>query len=173
MSTSATALPKPVSGQPCSCGSGLDFAVCCEPVISGKRPAATAEQLMRARFTAHVANDNKFLHYTYLPSSRLPYVEEPDTAPVAWTRLVIHSHEPEVKPDVSYVDFTAYYTDSGVESAMHEKSEFLRINGNWIFARPLRHGPAPIKSAAPKVGRNDPCPCGSGKKFKQCCLGKA
>ncbi|HCS1330106.1 TPA: SEC-C domain-containing protein, partial [Salmonella enterica] len=21
-----------------------------------------------------------------------------------------------------------------------------------------------------KVGRNDPCPCGSGKKFKQCCL---
>ena len=22
----------------------------------------------------------------------------------------------------------------------------------------------------PKVGRNDPCPCGSGKKFKQCCL---
>ena len=23
-----------------------------------------------------------------------------------------------------------------------------------------------------KVGRNDPCPCGSGKKFKKCCLGK-
>ena len=28
---------------------------------------------------------------------------------------------------------------------------------------------APIKRDAPKVGRNDPCPCGSGKKFKQCC----
>ena len=25
------------------------------------------------------------------------------------------------------------------------------------------------KKAAPKVGRNDPCPCGSGKKYKQCC----
>ena len=24
----------------------------------------------------------------------------------------------------------------------------------------------------PKVGRNDPCPCGSGKKYKKCCLGK-
>ena len=23
-----------------------------------------------------------------------------------------------------------------------------------------------------KVGRNDPCPCGSGKKYKQCCLSK-
>ncbi|HRD91345.1 MAG TPA: SEC-C metal-binding domain-containing protein, partial [Accumulibacter sp.] len=22
---------------------------------------------------------------------------------------------------------------------------------------------------APKVGRNDPCPCGSGRKFKKCC----
>jgi hypothetical protein len=29
---------------------------------------------------------------------------------------------------------------------------------------PRRHGP--------KVGRNDPCPCGSGRKYKRCCLGK-
>lgn len=34
------------------------------------------------------------------------------------------------------------------------------------------HGPgpaAPITREAPKVGRNDPCPCGSGKKYKKCC----
>jgi hypothetical protein len=31
---------------------------------------------------------------------------------------------------------------------------------------------APIKHTEPKVGRNDPCPCGSGKKYKKCCLGK-
>jgi hypothetical protein len=33
----------------------------------------------------------------------------------------------------------------------------------------------PAKPAArtqPKIGRNEPCPCGSGKKFKRCCLGK-
>ncbi|MCJ7832897.1 MAG: SEC-C domain-containing protein, partial [Deltaproteobacteria bacterium] len=31
-----------------------------------------------------------------------------------------------------------------------------------------------IKSAQaiPRVGRNDPCPCGSGRKYKKCCLGK-
>jgi hypothetical protein len=29
--------------------------------------------------------------------------------------------------------------------------------------------PKPIRRAQPKVGRNDPCPCGSGKKFKKCC----
>lgn len=29
---------------------------------------------------------------------------------------------------------------------------------------------APILNASPRVGRNDPCPCGSGKKYKKCCL---
>jgi hypothetical protein len=32
--------------------------------------------------------------------------------------------------------------------------------------------PDPYIRAEPKVGRNDPCPCGSGKKYKRCCLGK-
>ena len=31
--------------------------------------------------------------------------------------------------------------------------------------------PKTIRNATPKVGRNDPCPCGSGKKYKRCCLG--
>ena len=46
-------------------------------------------------------------------------------------------------------------------------------DGAWIYTRPLREGPAPFKSAARKPGRNDPCPCGSGKKYKQGCLLKA
>ena len=29
--------------------------------------------------------------------------------------------------------------------------------------------PEPIRREEPKVGRNDPCPCGSGKKYKKCC----
>jgi hypothetical protein len=29
----------------------------------------------------------------------------------------------------------------------------------------------PFRRESPKVGRNDPCPCGSGKKHKKCCLG--
>ena len=27
----------------------------------------------------------------------------------------------------------------------------------------------PVRRSEPKVGRNDPCPCGSGKKYKKCC----
>jgi hypothetical protein len=36
---------------------------------------------------------------------------------------------------------------------------------------PMYHvPPAPVRARAPKVGRNDPCPCGSGRKYKRCCL---
>ncbi len=31
----------------------------------------------------------------------------------------------------------------------------------------------PIRNMGKKVGRNEPCPCGSGKKYKQCCMRKA
>ncbi|MGI6087744.1 MAG: preprotein translocase subunit SecA [Kiritimatiellia bacterium] len=35
--------------------------------------------------------------------------------------------------------------------------------------RPARPAPEPVMRTEPKVGRNDPCPCGSGKKYKKCC----
>lgn len=38
--------------------------------------------------------------------------------------------------------------------------------------KPIDNKESDKKAAIEKVGRNDPCPCGSGKKFKKCCLGK-
>jgi SEC-C motif-containing protein len=157
------------SSAPCPCGSGRTFGECCEPILKQQKPAATAEQLMRSRFTAHFLRDHQHLHRTYLPTARQPYVEEKEAIELNWKRLVIHAHEPGPKPDVATVDFSAYYDDNGVEQAMHEKSEFRQIDGQWFFVRPLRSGPAPVRSAQAKVGRNDPCPCGSGKKYKHCC----
>lgn len=43
------------------------------------------------------------------------------------------------------------------------------IHDIFRFWQVQRSSPAPVRREAPKVGRNDPCPCGSGKKFKQCC----
>ena len=40
-----------------------------------------------------------------------------------------------------------------------ERSRFLKENGQWYY----------IDGTRPQFGRNDPCPCGSGKKFKKCC----
>jgi SEC-C motif-containing protein len=173
MASLPTALPKPQSGQPCPCGSGRSFGDCCEPVLAGRRDAATAEALMRSRFTAHVAHDFGYLHRSYLPTAHLPFEGEENPSTLDWTRLVIHAHEPGAKPDTAFVDFTAYFVDEAGEHPLQEKSEFLRVNGKWLYHRTVRTGPAPFKSAAPKAGRNDPCPCGSGKKYKHCCLAKA
>lgn len=125
---------------------------------------------MRSRFTAHVVRDYRHLHRTDLETARKAYVEEDVGAEeLNWTRLVVHAHDTGPKPETAFVDFTAYYENGDVESALHEKSEFVRIDGNWFYTRAVRTGPAPVKSAQPKVGRNEPCPCGSGKKFKHCC----
>lgn len=127
---------------------------------------------MRSRFTAHVAHDFLHLHRSYLKTSREPYVEDPDAGKTLWTRLEIHSHQPGAKPDSAFVDFTAYHQEGDREIAHLEKAEFQRVEGTWFYTRAVRVGPAPIVSSEAKVGRNDPCPCGSGKKYKQCCLRK-
>jgi SEC-C motif domain protein len=166
------AAARPAPDAPCPCGSGRTFGVCCGPVLERQRPAATAEELMRSRFTAHAVRDYRHLHRTFLPTSRQPYVEaaDSDAGDLAWTRLVVHAHEKGTKPDTAFVEFSAYYQSEGAEHVIQEKSEFLRVDGEWFYSRTVRQGPAPIKSAHPKVGRNDPCPCGSGKKHKHCCL---
>ena len=38
------------------------------------------------------------------------------------------------------------------------------------YLKEMKHHPTPSQRARRKVGRNDVCPCGSGKKFKKCCL---
>ena len=173
MDTSPTVTRKAERTEPCPCGSGVIFGECCEPILENRKPAATAEQLMRARFVAHVQHDFRFLHNTYRPTAGRPYEPEAGEPPVQWTKLVVHSHEAGSLPDKAYVDFSAYGVEAGVEKVLHEKAEFLRIDGVWLYNREARLGPAPYKAAAPKPGRNDPCPCGSGKKYKQCCWLKA
>ena len=126
---------------------------------------------MRSRFTAHVAHDYEHLHRTLHGVVEEPYVPEKEEG----GRELDAAGDPlargRTRPDHATVDFTAYYREGDKELAFPEKAEFQKIEGNWIYTKALRQGPAPIKSQA-KVGRNDPCPCGSGKKYKQCCLAK-
>ncbi len=78
----------------------------------------------------------------------------------------------------------------GVPSELPPDQEFQLFGdtveelSNWSFARPKADAkgayrepidwspPAPVVNPYRNVGRNDPCPCGSGKKFKKCCLDK-
>jgi len=40
----------------------------------------------------------------------------------------------------------------------------------WWLAQRVEGKSSPIQCTSPRTGRNDPCPCGSGKKYKKCCL---
>ena len=47
----------------------------------------------------------------------------------------------------------------------------LRLHGRKAVYFPSEEEEEAAPAASPKVGRNDPCPCGSGKKYKKCCGG--
>lgn len=51
------------------------------------------------------------------------------------------------------------------ESAVDDMDEAERE-----YFRKMKIWPTPKQQRLGRVGRNDPCPCGSGKKFKKCCL---
>jgi SEC-C motif-containing protein len=64
------------------------------------------------------------------------------------------------KPEHALVSFIARWHDGEGDHAHHERSAFVQRNGRWYFIDPT----VPLKA-----GRNDPCPCESGEKFKKCC----
>ena len=46
-----------------------------------------------------------------------------------------------------------------------------KIHAYWLAGRAEYESVVrPVRRSEPRVGRNDPCPCGSGKKYKKCCL---
>jgi SEC-C motif-containing protein len=69
------------------------------------------------------------------------------------------------------VEFVASYTYKDEDQQYHEVASFSKVEGNWFFTEGKPAVRKPVVRAEPKVGRNDPCPCGSGKKFKRCCGG--
>ena len=58
-----------------------------------------------------------------------------------------------------------------ITSASMDRSAIdgMNIEGETVPNKSSNEKAQPIKNDGPKVGRNDPCPCGSGKKYKNCC----
>ncbi len=157
----------------CPCGSGKLTAECCAPILGGARKAATAEQLMRARYTAYATHEIDFLYNSscaevqeeFDPEASRRWAESSE-----WTGMdVIATEQGQEDDDEGVVEFVARYSVNGTAFEHHERSLFRRIDGDWKFIDGVIVKPEPIVREAPKVGRNDPCPCGSGKKYKKCC----
>lgn len=157
----------------CHCGSGKSFDECCKLVIKGKKIPETAEMLMRARYSAFVEKEIDFIMETVSPGhpdnmSREAVKKWADKND--WKKIeIIKVEKGESEDSEGYVEFKAYSTVENVLQAHHEKAKFVKIKGKWYFEDGEQVLPEQIKREAPKTGRNDPCPCGSGKKFKKCC----
>lgn len=155
----------------CPCGSGTAHSDCCAPIISGKRPAATPEQLMRARYAAHVIVAIDFIFESTHPDHRQNYNHEGTkewAESAEWLGLeILGTQAGGAQDQTGEVEFIARYRDKEGLREHHEQAHFARVDGIWYFTGGDLVRPQPL--LVNKTGRNDPCPCGSGRKFKKCC----
>ncbi|HEB92016.1 MAG TPA: hypothetical protein ENI94_00780 [Gammaproteobacteria bacterium] len=154
----------------CPCGSGQPFADCCAPYLCGAKIAATAEALMRSRYTAYVEHDDAYLIASWdqqtCPDDLHPSASDGST----WTGLKILRTEAGGENDnEGVVEFVASCDVRGTPAQLHEISQFRRSDGRWLYVDGDTQ--QPVRRSQPKVGRNEPCFCGSGKKYKRCCGG--
>lgn len=147
----------------CPCCSGKPFSSCCKPLLSGEKKAQQPEELMRSRYTAYVLKDMPYILKTWHPDTR-PSEINPDTVP-NWQGLRV-LYTDTVKNNYGIVEFEAKAFYRGKTHLLHEKSRFKRENTMWMY---VDGDVNPSSEKNKKVGRNRPCPCGSGKKFKKCC----
>ena len=157
----------------CPCGSEQLFSKCCEPIISGEVLAPTAESLMRSRYSAFVTNNIDYLLESNHPSTRHSIDR---TAMAAWAKHsewlgleILSTSEGGVDNTDGVVEFRCVYKTQGAEQVLHEYSHFKRVKDRWFYVDGRSPSVETIRREGPKVRRNDPYSCGSGKKFKKCC----
>ncbi len=151
---------------PCPCGLHAHYSACCKVFIDGVKNAETAELLMRSRYTAYVVKDVDYLLKTWHFAGR-PDEIDPASIPT-WTGLtIVRTEEGQADDSEGIVEFKAQAQDGQQSWQLHEVSNFVKDEDQWYYVDGDIVKPEPVTSS--KVGRNAPCPCGSGKKFKKCC----
>ena len=159
--------------EPCPCESGKTYAECCEPLIQGARKAESAEALMRSRYVAHVKAEIDYIYQTTHPSKRHTVNREQVRAwckKSQWQGLeILQTTDGGPDDQTGIVEFVARYREKERPVRHHEIAEFVQNEGTWYFMDGQPPKPVQAVRQGPKIGRNDPCPCGSGKKYKKCC----
>jgi SEC-C motif-containing protein len=126
---------------------------------------------MRARYSAYVYVDIDFIFNSTHPDHRKNYDHEGTRAWAEnsdWQGLEIVATDKGGDGDqTGEVEFIARFREKGVLRSHHERAMFKKEDGRWYFTEGEMAKPRPIQ--ANKIGRNDPCSCGSGAKYKKCC----
>lgn len=150
----------------CPCGSQQHYTDCCGTLHRGKLIAASAEQLMRSRYSAFALNHIDYIVQTTLPAQQalldIPAIsawsQQND-----WLGLTVNSTKHNGTSHAQ-VNFSAQFKDKNntIEQAQihQELSSFVKIAEKWYFLDPTVQCTLSLKST---------CLCGSSKKFKRCC----
>lgn len=121
----------------CYCNSGKVFDECCKLIISGNKIAATAQQLMRSRYSAYVIADVAYLMNSHHPATR-PLKERKNIGQwaksVSWLGLeIIATQKGTVADHEGFVEFKALYMENGQIECIHENSYFVKENNRWFY----------------------------------------
>ena len=111
--------------RPCPCGSGETYDACCGRLHRGAARAATAEELMRSRYSAYAVGDLDHLFRTWHPRTR-PTDLTPDPG-LRWTGLTV------VAAGEDWVEFVAAYERGGRAGELRERSRFEQRAGRWVY----------------------------------------
>lgn len=157
----------------CPCGAEKAYEECCEPFIKGDALPETPEALMRSRYTAFTKQEVDYILNTVHPDKR----EQHDRRTVQswaknsdWIGLKIVQTEKGGPEDTEgVVEFIAQFYQKGKRQTHHEIAQFQKQEEQWFFYDGHAAEQEQVVRKGPKIGRNDPCPCNSGKKYKKCC----
>ena len=127
----------------CPCGNKKTYMQCCQRLITGKKQARTAKELMQSRYTAFVKKKAAYLMSTVADNAAKKFdkgsIIDPD---IKWVGLLIHRVVQGQEEDVyGEVIFTAYYKRkkdaTETRQAMDERSVFKKISGQWFYVDSL------------------------------------
>jgi SEC-C motif-containing protein len=121
---------------------------------------------MRFRYTAFTMGKRAHIERTHAPETRTLGNGSSFEPGIEWLKLeILGNVDGGEAADTGIVEFAAYYRLNGRTGVHRERSNFRREDGLWLYV----DGTGSSSEAKTKVGRNVPCPCGSGLKFKKCC----
>jgi len=131
---------------------------------------SSAKDLLKTRYDAFVSGNIDFILESHHPETK----EQVDRASIEswskdskWEGLTIESEK--IDGDKTFIAFTVRYTREAETLNHRENAEFRKHEGRWMYFDSVFPKPETIRRDTDKVGRNDPCSCGSEKKFKKCC----
>jgi SEC-C motif-containing protein len=115
---------------------------------------------MRSRFSGFALRLTDYVLASWHPGTRPSTLNLNDTPDWAALRILDSSQT----GNRGQVHFQAIYRLHPGWGCLQEQSQFVREDGRWYYLQGQPH------EGILKPGRNDSCPCGSGRKFKVCCL---